>query len=83
MYKEAYYDNNRQLNKFVDLDGKRIKRTPFEYPYSYDEYVIWKGDYNKGKSNVVYSDRLDPDKYRKCCKKVFGDTGQYFSNRKL
>lgn len=85
MFKEAYYDNQSPRLKFVDLDGKRIKKNPFDYPYNYDEYVLWKGDYNKEKSKVVYSDRLkewDSDKFNKCCKKIFGDTGQYFSNRK-
>lgn len=69
---------------YFDLEGNRVKRTPMSYPYSYDSYVQWMGDYHKGQSHSVYSDRLwswDSIKFNKCCKEVFGNTGQYFDNR--
>lgn len=70
---------------YVDLDGNPVKKTKDEYPYSYDPYVVWKGDYDKEKiSNVVYSDRLwewDSKKYNECCQEVWNNHGQYFYNR--
>ena len=69
---------------YFDLEGNKVKRTPYDFPYSYDPYVQWMGDYNKDNSPSVYSDRLwrwDSDKFNKCCEEVFGDRGQYFDNR--
>lgn len=71
--------------RFVDLDGKPVKRDRYSYPYSYDPYVEWMGDYQKGVSHPVYSDRLwqwDSKKYDRCCNEVWGNEGQYFNNRK-
>lgn len=71
-------------NRFVDLNGRPIKRTPFSHPYSYEEYVIWKGDYNEN-NDAVYSDRLyswDSEKYNECCQKVFNDKRQIFNGSK-
>lgn len=70
---------------FINLEGEVIERTPYDYPYSYDEFVIYLNGYKKEKSHCVYSDRLfqwDSEKYNQCCLKVFGNTGQYFDNRK-
>jgi hypothetical protein len=69
---------------YVDLDGRPVERTRNKYPYSYEPYVLWKGDYKKT-DHVVYSDRLmqwDYDKFNKCCMKVWNNEGQYFDNRK-
>ena len=52
------------------------------HPYSYKPFSMW-GTPTKD-CHTVYSDRLfswDPKKYNKCCKKHFGDHGQYFNNR--
>ena len=77
---DGFYDS-----RFVDLDGKPVKRTPFSHPYNYDKYVTWKSkDFNKEKYSAVYSDRLfqwDWEKYNKCCKEVFKNTGQFFDKR--
>lgn len=70
--------------KYVNLKGYEIKRTPITHPYSYDEFVIYKKDYDENNHNAVYSDRMilwDFDKFEKCCQNVFGNTGQYFNNR--
>ncbi|MEX3625374.1 hypothetical protein [Viridibacillus arvi] len=72
------------VNRFKDLDGNSIERSPIDYPYSYDEFVIWVSDYQKGNSENVYSDRLfqwDPKKFNDCCIKIWGNTRQYFNNR--
>lgn len=69
---------------FVDLNGKPIERDPWEYPYSYDTYVLWRGDYNKKKAHFVYSDRMfswDSKKFNECLEKVFSNKGQDFSSR--
>ena len=81
-----YYEQFGPSNsKFVGLDGKPVKRTPFSHPYSYDEYVIWKDDdANLNQSIAAYSDRLfqwDSEKYNKCCEETFKNKGQYFYER--
>ena len=75
--------------RYLDLEGRRIKRTPQTNPYNYDEFVIWKRELNTElyikDSEAVYSDRLmqwDFKKFNKCCMQVFGNSGQYFSSRK-
>lgn len=85
----SWYDYEMQDglydSRFLDLDGKPIKRTPFSYPYNYDEYVIWKDkSFDAKESNAVYSDRLfqwNYEKYNKCCQEVFKNEGQYFDKR--
>jgi len=70
---------------FTDIHGRRAKKKPFNHPYDFDPHVTYLGDYQKGKGNAVYSDRLyqwDYKKFNSCCQEVFGDTGQYFDNRK-
>ena len=67
---------------YKDWKGNSIKRTPDNYSYSYDAYVIVK---NAEKyEHTVYSDRLfqfDSGKYNKFCQKHFGNEGQYWDNR--
>jgi hypothetical protein len=68
---------------YCDLNGKPVECTPITHPYSYDPYVVWKGDYNE-KDYAVYSDRLyqyDHKKYNEACEKVFGNQGQVFFER--
>jgi hypothetical protein len=71
--------------RYLGLDGRSVDRISDKFPYSYDEFVRFKRGY-KSNDEVVYSDRLhqwDSEKYDKCCLEVFGNTGQYFSNRKI
>lgn len=79
-HRDRLYDS-----RFLDLNGKPIKRTPFSHPYNYDEYVIWKDEnFNKEKYSAVYSDRLyqwDWEKYNRCCQEVFENQGQMFYQR--
>ena len=44
---------------YFDLEGNRVKRTPMNYPYSYDPYVQWLGEYRKCQSHSVYSETLE------------------------
>jgi len=70
---------------FTDIHGRRVKKTPFNYPYSFDPFVTYLNEYQKDKHSAVYSDRLyqwDYKKFNSCCQEVFGDTGQYFDSRK-
>lgn len=80
----GYLENNAILG-FVDLNGNPVKRTPFTHAYNYDEYVIYKDEnFKEVKCDAVYSDRLyqwDYDKFNRCCKEVFKNQGQYFSER--
>lgn len=63
------------MNIFHNIKGEVIKRTPFDYPYSYDAYETYKS-YNWSKDDTVtYSDRLiqwDSNKFLKCAEKAFG-----------
>jgi len=68
----------------VDMDGRPVNKNKEQHPYSYDAYVVWQEDFNKFKGDCVYSDRLfqwDTEKYNESCKKVWCNTGQYFSSR--
>lgn len=71
---------------YVDLNGKPIKRTPQDSPYSYDEFVIWQdktADIHK--CSAVYSDRMmqwNSTKFQHCMQTVFGTSGQSFYNSK-
>lgn len=80
-----YYNNDSISYDYVDINDKPVEKTKDEYPYSYDTYVVWQNNYNKGKSNTVYSDRLyqwDYKKYNKCCREIWGNEEQYFSSRR-
>lgn len=86
MYKCYQCDKNGIVTDYtyVDLNGNPVKRTKEEYPYNYDSYVVWKGDYTENTDGCVYSDRLfqwDWEKYNRCCEEVWGNQGQYFNNR--
>lgn len=72
------YENSRCCN----IDGKPVERDIYSHPYSYDPFVIWKGNYDPSDS-AVYSDRLmqwDFARFNKCAQAVLGDERQMFSN---
>lgn len=83
MYMNMYGESTK--SQFVDLDDNPIKRTPYECPYEFDEYLIWKDEnFDKEKYSAVYSDRLwqwDYEKYNRCCQEVFKNQGQRFDER--
>lgn len=63
-------------------NGLPVERTKEDYPYSFDEYVLW--DSGKESRSGTYSDRLyqqDPAKYDRLCLKYFGNTAHTFSAR--
>lgn len=66
----------------VDEHGNLIKKTPEEYPYSYDGFVTYIGGENSEANHTVYSDRIHTSKeYEEACQKVFHNSGQMFFNR--
>lgn len=74
----SHYFANYLRYPFVDMNGEPVERTPHTHPYSFDEYVIWKGEYEKS-DEAVYSDRLfqwDSEKYEKCLKEAEEMIGQ-------
>lgn len=80
------FDDGRFVNHgYVDLNGKPVRKTPYDSPYAYDDYVQWKGDYRKGEqTQVVYSDRMgmwDYEKFKELYQKVFNEMGHYFGNK--
>lgn len=69
----------------VDHEGNPVEKTKFEYPYSYDPYVIM-GVPGSKYEGADYSDRLmqfDWDKFHDLSEKHFGDRGQLFHNREM
>lgn len=70
MYKRVYYN----------IHGEEIQRTPEDFPYNYEGFVIWKKDY-RDTDEEVYSDRLafwDPNKYNDICEHVWDEKEQRF-----
>lgn len=70
---------------FYNIAGERIKRSPHEFPYSYDPFVLFKDGSWSEFDEAVYSDRLyewDSELYDRCCETIWRDHGQYFSRRK-
>lgn len=66
-----------------NIEGKPVERDKANWPYSYDRFVIWKGDWSET-DYAVYSDRLcqwDSKKYSECCKQVWPNSGGLFSQK--
>ena len=67
-----------------DIDGKIVERSMQDYPYSFTNTAVWKGDNYQKTTDFVCSDRLrgwDPEKFDQACKEVFGDKSQVFYKR--
>lgn len=68
----------------VGKDGNPVKRTKSEHPWTYDDFVTWRGGENSLIDDGVYSDRLlqwDHDKCRSLMRKHFGNESDYYTNR--
>ena len=86
-----YYCVNREGDKvtvgLLGMDGKPIKRTPEEHPYSHDPYVVWfkTGDFSKDQGlTCCYTDRLyqqDFSRAAELTKKHFGNSSQHWDDR--
>lgn len=78
-------NNYVERYEYVDLNGNPVKRPPDEYPYSYDEHVLFKSNDYREDDSWVYSDRMmewDWAKFNRCVKEIWHDESQYFSHRK-
>ena len=74
---------NENMIMVINIRGEQVRRSKYQYAYSYDPFVVWKGDFENTDSRV-YSDRLwqwDSEKFNTCCIEVWGNKGQYFDNR--
>jgi len=83
---EEYYSFGSNSIASVDRHGNPVEKTKAEYPYSYDEYVVFRLGKNKEANFTAYSDRLyqwNPKKYDKLCNKYFGSTAEYWNDRKI
>jgi len=83
MKSDIYRDRN--FTRYIDENGNSIERTPRSHPYSYDGYVIWRGGVSSDANGTIYTDRLSQWDYKKCERlkqKHFGNTGDYWDNRK-
>lgn len=72
------------FNSKLDTEGNMVKKTQSRYPYSYDTFIM-AGEANiEPTDSACYSDRLmqwDFKLHDKCLTEVFGDTGQFWSQR--
>ena len=44
---------------FLDIYGKPVERTPWQFPYSYDPYVIYKSELFTPEDNAYDHDRIE------------------------
>ena len=68
---------------YVDMNGFPVERPKTKYPYSYDPFRVYRRNWSPDDMSVD-SDRLfewDSEKFNRLCKEIFGNAGQYFSNR--
>ena len=79
--KEPY---NYDIHHYVDINGKPVKHRPRDYPYSYDNFVLWKGDNFKETTNCIVSFQLshiNHEKYTASCIRAWERTGDNFGYR--
>jgi hypothetical protein len=72
------------FSQYVNEFGEPVKRDKWQYPYSYDGFITWRGGKNEEVNSTIYSDRLlqwDMKKYDELSKKHFGNAGQIFYDR--
>jgi hypothetical protein len=65
----------------VNINGEQIQRTPEKYPYSFDQYCVFKAANFPETTDTVYSDRMwewSPEKFAACHVRAFDKEGQYF-----
>lgn len=83
--KWGYYDQVHSPKQYRSLSGFPVERNPIDYPYSYDEYVIYKAkDFDESKAFGMYSDRMPGygrEKYNAACQQVWGNQSQSFDSR--
>ena len=75
---------NHVMKYWTNIRGKRVERTIYEYPYSYDAFVLFKDPEWSCRDKADYSDRLrewDRAKFNECCMAVWGNTGHGFARR--
>jgi hypothetical protein len=66
----------------IDEFGKQVEKTPHEYPYSYDGYVLDRLLPNDEINTTLYSDRLihQYPNFSGLKKEIMGDGGHTFYN---
>lgn len=74
----------RRRKALTNIRNEPVERTPKDSPYSYDTFQLFKDiSWNEGDA-ADHSDRMwecDPEKYNKCCRSVWNNSGQYFYDR--
>ncbi len=73
------------FHKNENIYGQPVKRTPEQYPYSFDQYCVYKSTDFDLTTDTVYSDRMwewSPDKFNACHVRVWDELGQFFNCRK-
>lgn len=78
------YNNGFYGFKAVDENGKPVKKTKLEHPYTYDGFVVLRLGKNEEANNTIYSDRLlqwNYKRYNELSRKHFGNESQVWSDR--
>jgi hypothetical protein len=60
--------------EYRGLNGEPVERSPLLFPYSYDEFVIYKTEEYETTDSSVYSDRMkqwDGEAFKKACATVW------------
>lgn len=68
----------------VDENGNPVKRTKDDHPYSYDDFIIYRGHPNEVGNITLWSDRLQSQynsTWNDLLKKHFNETGENFTCR--
>lgn len=68
----------------IDEFDYPVKRTKYQFPYSYDAFITYRNGKNEEATSTIYSDRLlqwDYTRYNELSLKHFGDTAQIWFNR--
>lgn len=76
--------NPIKVSRNRDIYGYPVERSANDYPYSFTNTAVWKGDNFQSTTDSVSSDRLkgwDEERFVESCRKVFGDDKQSFYNR--
>lgn len=85
---EYFTDETYQKSRgFVDLEGKPVEKNKWDYPYSYDAYVVFRNGDNKDIDCTAYSDRMQSwvsyEKWKEAIAKMGPKKAGTFSNNTI
>lgn len=66
---------------FINEYDSNVKKTKYDYPYSYDGFIVNRLAPNSEANNTIYSDKFNifnKEKYKKLKEKYFPNDGDYW-----